>query len=111
MYQYIAKWMNIVKIIQIITTFDEVLSHILNMNWLYHFNSIWKISLMWFHQKKHLDEDFHSNKHNYDGKISLLKNYFHLKDNKNYIGTSLYWNLVYMFIKTLDEIKKKLSPK
>jgi hypothetical protein len=89
MYQYIAKWKNIVKIIQIITTFDEIFNHILNMNWLYHFNSIWKFHSCDF-TKKYLDEVFHSNKHNYDGKRSLLKNYFHLKDNKNYIGTYLY---------------------
>jgi hypothetical protein len=47
-----------------ITTFDELFNHILNISWLYHFNSIWKIPFIWFH-KKHLDEVFHSNNHNY----------------------------------------------
>jgi hypothetical protein len=41
--------------IKIITNFDEVLIHILNLNWLYHFN--WKVWLMWFH-KKHLKKFF-----------------------------------------------------
>jgi hypothetical protein len=43
--------------IQIIAKVDEILSHILNMNWLYHFNYNWKVWLMWFH-KKHMDKFF-----------------------------------------------------
>jgi hypothetical protein len=72
MYKYTAKYKYIFIMIPIITTLDEVLSHILNVSWLNHFNSIWKVSLMWFH-KKHLDEVFHSNKHNYVSKKKLLK--------------------------------------
>ncbi len=69
---------------------NEVLSHILNMNSLYCFNFIWKVAFLWFH-KNHPNKVFHSNKHNYvenkiSGKKSLLKNYFHLKNSKNYIG-------------------------
>jgi len=56
-YQYIAMCKYILKIIQIITTLDEVLNHVLNMSWLKHFNSIWKGPFMWFH-KKHLDKVF-----------------------------------------------------
>jgi hypothetical protein len=62
MYQYSTKCKYTLKIIQITTTFDEVLNHILNMSWLYHFNSVRNIPLMWFHKKK-LNEVFHSNKH------------------------------------------------
>jgi hypothetical protein len=57
MYQYTVKWKYNLKMIQIITTFDEIFKHTLNMSWLYHFNSIWKIPFIWFH-KKHLDEVF-----------------------------------------------------
>ncbi len=43
--------------------------------------------------------------------ISVLKFYFHLKDDNNYVG-GLYIKIhFYMFIKTLDEIKEKLPPK
>jgi hypothetical protein len=73
MYQYIVKWKYNLKMIQIITTFDEICRHMLNMSWLYHFNSIWKIPLMWFH-KKHLDEVFHSNNHNYVFKKRFVEN-------------------------------------
>jgi hypothetical protein len=74
--------------IQIITTLDEIFGHILNVSWLNHFNSIWKVSLMWSH-KKHLDEVFHLNKHNYVEKKIYWKNYFNLKYNKNNVRGSI----------------------
>jgi len=72
MYKYITEVQKYFWMIQIITTLDEVFSHILNVSSLNHFNSIWKVSLLWFH-KKHLDEIFHSNKHNYVEKKSYWK--------------------------------------
>ncbi len=54
---YTAKCKYILKMIQIITKLNEILSHILNVNWLYHFNYNWKVWLMWFH-KKHLGKFF-----------------------------------------------------
>jgi hypothetical protein len=59
---------------------DEIFNNILHMNWMYLFNFIWKVPPMWIH-KKHLDETFHSDKHNYVEKI-MLKNYFHMNNNK-----------------------------
>jgi hypothetical protein len=54
---YTIKW-KYFKIIQIIAKLDEIFSHILNMNWLYHFNYNWKVWFeMWLH-KKHLDKFF-----------------------------------------------------
>jgi hypothetical protein len=85
MYQYIAMCKYIIQIVQIITTLDEVLNHVLNMSWLKHFNSTWKVALMWFH-KKNLDKVFHLNKHNYVEKTKLLKLYFCFKNNKNHVG-------------------------
>jgi hypothetical protein len=38
-----------------ITKFDGIPSHILHINWLYHFNSIWIFSFIWFHNK-HINE-------------------------------------------------------
>jgi hypothetical protein len=86
--------------IQIIAKPDEILNNILNMNWLYHFSYNWKFSFMWFH-KKHLDKFF------IQTNINVLKNYFHLKDDKNYVIKSKF----YMFIKMLDEIRKNLPQK
>jgi hypothetical protein len=54
---YTAKWKYCLQIIQIIAKLNELLNHILNMNWLYHFNCNWKVWLIWFH-KKHLDKFF-----------------------------------------------------
>jgi len=54
---YIVKCKYTLKMIQINVKLNEVLSHILNMKWLYHFNYNWKVWLMWFH-KKHLDKFF-----------------------------------------------------
>ncbi len=95
------------KMIQIIKTFDKVLSHILNMSWLYHFNSIWKIPLCDF--TKIFGWIFHSKKENYVEKTKL-KNDFYLKDNRNYVEGFLYQNSFNMFIKMLDEIKEKTTP-
>jgi hypothetical protein len=105
MHQYIAMCKYILKVLQIIITFDEVLIHVLNISWLKHFNSIWKVPFMWFH-KKHLDKVFHSNKHNYVEKkivekLLLIKRCWGL----------LYQIPLYMFIKMLDEINKKLFSK
>jgi hypothetical protein len=73
------------KNIQIIAKLDEIFSHILNMNWLYHFNYNWKVWFeMWFH-KKHMDKIFIQMNINVLKKNTLLKNYSHLKDDKNYV--------------------------
>jgi hypothetical protein len=77
--QYIAKWKYILKMIQIIVKLDELFNHILNMNWLYHFNYNWTVWFMWFH-KNHIDKFF------IQTSINVLKNYFHLKDDNNYVG-------------------------
>ncbi len=69
---YTAKCKYIVKMIQIIAKLNEILNHILNMNWLYHFNYNWKVWLMWFH-KKHLDKFF------IQTSISVLKTFIILK--------------------------------
>jgi len=103
---YTAKCKNIFKMIQIITKLNEILSHILSMNWLYHFNYNWKVWLMWFH-KKHLDKFFIQTNISVLKTNITLKIYLHLKDDKR----PLYQNLIYMFIKTLDEIKENLPPK
>jgi hypothetical protein len=39
------------KTIQMIIKLDEVLNHILHMTSLSHFNSIWKVPFIWFHEK------------------------------------------------------------
>jgi hypothetical protein len=60
---------------------------------------------MRFH-KKHLNKFFTQMN------INVLKNDFHLKDDKNYVAwRPLYQNPFYMFIKMLYEIKEKLPPK
>jgi hypothetical protein len=84
--------------IQIITTLDEILSHISNISWLYHFNSIWKVPLMWFH-KKHLDEVFDSNKHNYVGKKKVCW--------KIMLQPFVPKSILHVYKKKLDEIKEK----
>jgi hypothetical protein len=77
--------------------------------WKFTFN--WKVWLMWFH-KKHLKKVFYSNEHKCVEKNILMKNYFQLKDDKNYVAwRPLYQNPFYMFIKMLYEIKEKLPPK
>jgi hypothetical protein len=96
------------KMIQMIPKLDEIFSHILNMNWLYHFNYNWKVWLLWFH-KKHLNKFFIQMNISVLKKNILLKDYFHLKDDKN-CCKSLYQNPFYTFIKMLDEIKEKLHP-
>jgi len=41
---------------------DEILNHILHLSSFSHFNSIWRVPFMSFHEK-HAFEVFHSNKH------------------------------------------------
>jgi hypothetical protein len=67
--RYITKCKYTLKMIQIIAKLNEILSHILNKNWLYHFNYNWKVWLIWFH-KKHLDKIF------IQKSISVLKKTF-----------------------------------
>jgi hypothetical protein len=50
---------------------------------------------------------FHSNEQ-MCVKKKLLKFHFHLKDDKNCVRILYIKNPLYMFIKTLDEIKRKL---
>jgi hypothetical protein len=42
---YIAKWKYTLKMIQIIAKLDEILSSILNINWLYYLKYNWKVWL------------------------------------------------------------------
>ncbi len=82
-----------------------VLNHILNVNWLDHFNYNWKVWLMWFH-KKTFEQVFHSNN------ISVLKKTFWWKI--TFIWKMNFFMLkafVSKFIKMLDEIKEKLPQK
>ncbi len=103
--QYIAKCKYTQKMIKIIAKLNEIFIHILNMSWLYHFNYNWKVWLMWFH-KKTSREIFHSNEQSVLKKNILLKNYFHLNDNKNYVGglciefhyTKIYPKIVHLFL-------------
>jgi hypothetical protein len=83
--QYITKCKHAFKIIQIIAKLNEIVSHILNMNWLSHLNHNWKVWIIWFH-KKHLDKFFIQTNTSVLKKKNLLKNYFHLKDDNNYVG-------------------------
>ncbi len=74
-YQYTIKCKYILKMIQIITKFDEVLNHILNIISIpcENFHSCNFTKNIWmkiFIQKI----------------IIMLKNYFQLKDNKKYVG-------------------------
>ncbi len=95
--------------IQIIAKLDEVLCHILNMSWLYHFNYNWKVWLMWFH-KKHLN--IFSIQMNIDvSQKKIVKKLLSFERWKELCWKPLYQNSFYMFIKMLDEIKEKLPPK
>jgi hypothetical protein len=94
--QYIAKCKYNFKMIQIIAKLDEILSHILNMNWLYHFNYNWKVWLVWFH-KKRMHKFFIQMSISVLKENILLKNYFHLKDDKNYFGGLLSKSTLYIF--------------
>jgi hypothetical protein len=77
--------------IQIIAKLDEIFSQILNMSWLYHFNSIWKVPFLWFH-KKDSDEIFHSNKHKCD------------IDKKNCWKISVIWTITRIMLKAFVSI-------
>jgi hypothetical protein len=61
--------------------------------------------------QKTFGQAFHSNEHKFVEKNILLKNYFHLKDNKNYVGGLCMKFHFICFIKMLDEIKEKVPPK
>jgi hypothetical protein len=82
---YITKCKYILKMIQIFAKLNEVFSHVLNMNWLYHSITIEKFDSCNF-KKKHLDKFFIEMNINMLKKNILLKNYFHLKEDKNYVG-------------------------
>jgi hypothetical protein len=111
---YTTKCKNTLKMIQIIEKLNEVLSHILNMNWLYHFNYNWKVWLMRFH-KKHLDKLI------IQTNISVVKkNIFFWKINfilkmtiimlEEFVSKSIsyvYQNIGWMFFKKLPQ---KLPP-
>ncbi len=108
--RYTAKCKYILKMIQIIAKIDEVFSHILNMNSLYHFNYNWKVWFMWFH-KKHLHKFFIQINIRVLKENILLKNYFHLKKYKNCFGGLLYQNPFYIYFKILNVMKEKLLSK
>ncbi len=60
--------------------------------------------------QKHLDEVFHSNKHNCVERKIVEKSLSFERQQELY-WRPLYQNIFYMSIKTLDEIKEKLTPK
>jgi hypothetical protein len=62
------------EMIQIIAKLDEIFSHILNMDWLYHFNYNWKVCFMWFHKKTY-GHFFIQTSISVFKKYILLKNY------------------------------------
>jgi hypothetical protein len=95
--------------IQIIAKVDEVLSHILNLNWLYHFNYNWKVWFMWF-QKKHMNKFFIETIIIVLKKIFCWKITFIWKMTRIMSKAFVSKSILYMFIKTLDEIKEKLPP-
>jgi hypothetical protein len=66
---------------------------------------------MWFLKKTHLDKFFIRMNISVLKKNILLKNYFHLKNDKNYVG-GLYIKIYFTCLsKMLDEIKKRTAPK
>jgi hypothetical protein len=81
--------------IQIIANFDEILNHILNMNWLYHFNYNWKVWLIWFH-KKHLDKFFIQTNINVLKK-KFVENLISFERRLELCWRPLYQNPFYMF--------------
>jgi hypothetical protein len=107
---YIAKSKYILKMIQINAKLDEVLNHILDMNWLYHFNSNWKFWLVWF-QNKYLNKFFHSNKHKCVEKKHFVEIFLSFKRWQELCWRPMYRNPFHMFMKMLDEIKEKLLSK
>ncbi len=107
--QYITKWKYTIKMIQIIAKPDDVFSHILIMNWLYHFNYNWKVWLTWFH-KKHYKFFIQTN-------INVLKqnilfiNHFDLKDDKNYVGGGLCIKIHFIYLSKCRWNQRKTTPK
>jgi hypothetical protein len=95
--------------ISIITTFDEIFNHILNMSWLYHFNSTLKIPLIWFH-KECLDEIFMQTNIIMLKKQILLKIIFIWKITRSILEAFAPKSIIHI-IKMLDWIKEKNSPK
>ncbi len=103
--RYTTKCKYTLKMIQIITKLDGILSHILIMNWLYHFNYNWKFWFLWFH-KKHLDKFF------IQTSKSVL-NYFFIDKLLSFERWQelswrhfFYQNPFYMFIRMLDDFLK-----
>jgi hypothetical protein len=102
--QYIAKCKYIMKMIQTIAKLDEIFIHILNMNWLYHFNYNWKVWLECDSQKTY-GQVFHSNEHKCVEKKHFVEKWISFKTWQELCWRSLYQNPFYMFIKMLNEIK------
>jgi hypothetical protein len=90
--QYITKCKYTFNLIQIITKLAEVLSHILNMNWLYHFNHNWKVWFIRFPQKP-VDKFF------IQTNISVLKKIFCWK-------ITLIWKMTRMMLE--DFVSKSI---
>jgi len=107
---YTAQCKYTLKLIQIIVKLDETFNHILNMNWLYHFNCNWKIWFMWFH-KKHLDKFFIQMNISVLKKNILSENYFQLKDDQNYVGQLCIKIHFICLSKRKMKLKKKIAPK
>jgi hypothetical protein len=94
--QYTTKYKYTFKMIQIIAKLDEKLNHILNMNWLYHFNYNWKVWLMWFH-KKYMDKFFIQINISVLKKNILLKNYFQLKMKRIMLDAFVSKSILYVY--------------
>jgi hypothetical protein len=107
--RYIAKCKYTLKMIQILEKLDEVLSHILNMNWLYHFNYNWKVWFMWFH-KKDLNKVFIQMSISVLKKNILLKNYFYLKMTRIMLYTFVSKTILFIYQNTRWN-QRRLAPK
>ncbi len=97
--RYTTKCKYTFKMIQIIAKLDEIPNHILNMNWLYHFNLQLK-SLTYVISQKTYGQVFHSNKHKCVEKLLSFERWQELW------WTPLYQNSFYMFIKMLNDVPK-----
>jgi len=103
------KWKYILKMIQTIAKLDEVFSHILNMNWLYHFNYNWKVWLMWFH-KKHLDKFFIQMNRSVLKKNNLLKIIFIWKMTRSMLEAFVSKSILYVH-QNARWNQRKIAPK